>query len=283
MTVDADIHMMPLYVPMPLQNYIWLIINQKTKEAIVIDPGFADPVLAYLQQHQLSLISIWVTHDHHDHVAGVASLKQAYPTALIYAHQAHQLPKGIPADIHVHPHTNDGQQESHAQNINAWQYPVAVWSLEGHKQFHVGYLLKAEKIHVFCGDILFSAGCGRVFSGTVAQLYDSLQRLATLPEDTLFYPTHEFTQKNLAFALSLLPNDVALKQASQQVNTLRQADKPTLPTTLANEKSINLFLRVHEKAVYQAVSNEINQTMSQTNDTRSLAVFTALRKLKDNF
>lgn len=278
-----SLQILPLAVHNHLQNYVWLLVNEQRKEAIAIDPNSADVVTQHLQAQQLTLAAIWITHDHHDHVAGVAALKAEYPHCVLYAHQQHHIPnrsvekreksekpQAVQPDITL----DEGSQ------FEAWGNSVQVWGLEGHKTYHLGYLLTdgAAQQHVFCGDVLFSAGCGRVFSGTVEQLYASVQRLASLADDVLFYPTHEFTLNNLNFALQLLPNDAALQQAKADVQNLYDANLPSLPSTLANEKNINVFLRTDEAAVVAAVQEKCGKQI-----TEPAAVFAELRKLKDVF
>lgn len=152
----------------------------------------------------------------------------------------------------------------------------------GHTDSHLSFLLNMdEKLHVFCGDTLFCGGCGRVFTGTIEQLFTSFQRFNGLPTDTLFYPAHEYTLSNLKFAQSLEPDDNNIQAFIKHCETLRNQQKPTLPTTLAQERLINPFV----KTVNDLPNSLIEGVKKQTNlaDMQSLTLFSALRQLKNNF
>ncbi|UOO93716.1 MULTISPECIES: hydroxyacylglutathione hydrolase [Vitreoscilla] len=245
-------------IPAFNDNYIWLM--QANEQAVCVDPGEAAPVLAYLQQHRLSLHSILITHHHRDHIGGVADLQEAFPDAIIYG----------PEDIAC---VTQAMQEGDVLDVLG--EPVVVWEVPGHTHNHIAYLLTIHGTaapHVFCGDTLFSAGCGRVFCGTIEQLQHSLARFQSLPDATLFYPAHEYTASNLRFALSVEPDNQAAI-AALAVAT----DTPTLPVTLAHEKAINPFLRLDSEQIQQQVAL---QGMSMINDA---AVFASLRQLKNQF
>lgn len=239
-------------------NYIWLL--QAVEQTVCVDPGEAAPVLAYLQQHGLSLHSILITHHHRDHIGGVADLQEAFPDVVVYG------PEDIACVRHV-------VQEGDVLDILNAQ--AQVWEVPGHTHNHIAYLLRTSNNatqHVFCGDTLFSAGCGRVFCGTIEQLQHSLARFQSLPDDTLFYPAHEYTASNLRFALSVEPdNQAAIAALAVATET------PTLPVTLAHEKAINPFFRLHSEQIQQQVAM---QGMSIVNDG---AVFASLRQLKNQF
>jgi len=200
-----------------------------------------------------------VTHPHHDHSGGVQSLKNGFMESPVYGE----------ADIDLATHTvTAGTQFPFGDGL------VTVWATPGHTDRHVSYLLEnAEGLHVFCGDTLFSAGCGRVFTGTIEDLYDSFQRFNQLPEDTLFYPAHEYTAANLRFAEFIEPENPDIQAA------LRAAeDTPTLPVTLAHERKINPFLRVDLPHVRERVEDLVGKQLDS-----GLEVFAALRELKNRF
>lgn len=246
-------------------NYIWALINDSNKQAIVIDPGQAEPVIDYLSQHQLDLIAIWITHHHHDHIGGVGQLREQFPMTHVVAHEEH----GISPDQIV----NEGCR------VNAWKYGVQVWDVSGHTAHHLAYVLDIDgSSHVFCGDTLFSGGCGRVFTGTIEQLYASFKRLNTLPETALFYPAHEYTASNLKFGLSIEPDNTAMREALQMAEQTTAAGNATLPVSLAHERAVNVFLRVDQPSVIAGV-----QAQTELADTQLLTVFAALRELKNNF
>ena len=260
-------------IPAFNDNYIWAIINNDAKQAIIVDAGDAAPVLDFLQKNNLNICQIWVTHHHQDHIGGVAELANIYPNAQIFAH----------VDIHPLVKAKNLQAAREGSELTAWGCPVQVWQVAGHTDNHLAYLLTLEQhLHVFCGDTLFRAGCGRVFTGTIEQLFESFERFAELhDEQTLFYPAHEYTLANLKFAQFIEPNNQVIKQAWEQDSQLRQQNKPTLPTALRDEKAINPFLR----AAIQPSDAMIQTLQSQTGISigRPFEVFKALRQLKDNF
>ena len=213
-------------------NYIWLL--QQGNEAVCIDPGDAAPVIGYLKAHGLVLRQIWITHHHADHTAGLPELIRQFSDCRVYANR----------DI---PHATHTVGEGSRWPL--WQSQVEVWHTPGHTQTHLSYLLQERgQARLFCGDTLFSAGCGRVFDGTPAQLFASLQRINRLPENALLYPAHEYTAANLRFAAHIEPNNPHIAAAQQRADSI-----PTLPVTLAHEKQINPFLRVHLPAVQQRI------------------------------
>lgn len=244
-------------IPAFNDNYIWLIENGS--EAVCVDPGDAAPVSAYLRRKGLALAQIWITHHHHDHTGGVAALKQAFPDCAVYGNRdiaAATVAVGGGARIEF-----DGLQ-------------AEVWATPGHTDKHLGYLLTlSDGLHVFCGDTLFSAGCGRVFTGTVAQLFASFRRYDSLPADTLFYPAHEYTAANLRFAAHIEPDNADIQTALSAA-----AEIPTLPVTLAHERKINPFLRTGRADVAARAAALGGQALSD-----EAAVFAALRELKNRF
>ena len=246
-------------------NYIWALINESNKQAIVIDPGQAAPVIAYLEENELELTSIWTTHHHHDHIGGVAELQESYPMTHLVAHAEHNV--------------DEDQTIKDGSTVSAWGYTAQVWEVFGHTASHVAYVLDIEgRQHCFCGDTLFSAGCGRVFTGTIEQLHDSFKRLDGLTAKTLLYPAHEYTASNLHFGLSIEPNNEAMQQALIQAEEKTAQGMPTLPVTLEHEHAVNVFLRAQEPSVIAGVNSKMDLA-----DENSLTVFTALRELKNDF
>ncbi|KPN74502.1 hydroxyacylglutathione hydrolase [Neisseria sp. 74A18] len=248
-----NIHPIPAFS----DNYIWLVKHQN--EAVCIDPGAADGVLAYLKQHRLTLSQMWITHHHNDHTGGIAALKQAFPECTVYGNR-----DITDADIHV----NEGSQLSFGGNT------VDVWATPGHTDTHLSYVLHiSDGLHVFCGDTLFSAGCGRVFTGTAAQLFASLQRYNSLPEHTLFYPAHEYTASNLRFAAHIEPDNADIQTALDEARHI-----PTLPVSLARERNINPFLRTGRTETAGRA-----RALSGINSQDEVAIFAAMRELKNRF
>jgi len=246
-------------IPAFNDNYIWLIKNSDHRCAVV-DPGDAAPVLAYLQAHQLTLDAILITHHHHDHIGGVAELVRQFPGIDVVG------PANEPVPTLTHP-VSAGDQ------INLFDEVFLVLGLEGHTLGHIGYVGDGK---LFCGDTLFSAGCGRVFEGTMEQMYQSLQKLARLPEETLVYCAHEYTASNVAFALAVEPDNNQLQKYRDEVNRLRAQNQPTLPTTIRRERWINPFLRADEPSVIKSVNN-------RTTQFDPVSIFTALREWKNEF
>lgn len=248
----------------PLQafadNYIWLIDNGR--EALCIDPGEAEPVLTFLDANGLNLSQIWLTHGHNDHIGGVAQLKQRFSGCRVFG----------AADIAVADETLSEGSVVQWQDVRA-----QVWHTPGHTEQHISFIAEISgSLNVFCGDTLFSGGCGRAFTGRPDWLYRSLQRFDTLPENTLFYPAHEYTAANLRFAAHIEPDNADIQAALSAAET--RADKPTLPVDLAHERRINPFLRVHLAAVAQRVAQEYPHTDRQPEN-----VFAALRDWKNRF
>lgn len=252
-------------IPAFTDNYIWALVNDKNKQAIVVDPGQAAPVAEYLQQYGLELIAIWITHHHDDHIGGVSELRELYPMTHVVGGSEH----GVNAD----------QIVKEGSSVNAWGFTVQVWAVPGHTATHLAYVLAdGEQKHVFCGDTLFSGGCGRVFTGSIEQLFESFKRFNKLPKNTLFYPAHEYTASNLRFGLTIEPNNPTMQQTLIEVQALNAEGKPSLPVTLAHEREVNVFLRTEDPNVIEGVERHVSLA-----DNKSLTVFSALRALKDNF
>lgn len=208
-------------------NYIWII--EEGTEAVVVDPGEAEQVMDYLAEKQLQLNSILLTHNHDDHIGGVQKISAKYPDASIYG------PKET-EDIANHI-VVDGD------SFNLLGKNVQVLKTGGHTEGHISFLMDNV---LFCGDALFSAGCGRVFTKDYQAQYDALQKFKQLDDEVQVYAAHEYTQTNLRFAHSMQPSNTAISEALNQVNEMRAKGKPTLPTTIGKEKKINLFLQAEK-------------------------------------
>lgn len=246
-------------IPAFNDNYIWLIQNSDNRCAVV-DPGDANPVLAYLEQHNLTLDTILITHHHNDHTGGIRELAKHYPDIEIIG----------PTHDHV-PYLT--QSVSGGDQIELFGERFWVLGLPGHTLGHIGY---AGDGKLFCGDVLFSGGCGRVFEGTMEQMFTSLEKILALPEETEVYCAHEYTASNIAFAIAVEPNNEQLQIYRDEVIRLRAQNKSTIPTTLRKEKWINPFLRTREASVIKSVANRTAQ-----NDP--ISIFTALREWKNDF
>jgi len=243
-------------------NYIWLLRRPDAAYAVVVDPGDAAPVIRRLRQDGLSLEAILITHKHGDHVGGVSELKRTWPEALVYG------PAGEPIPA-IERALSEGDQVELA-GIGA---EFLVLDVPGHTEGHIAYLGEGS---LFCGDTLFAAGCGRVFSGTHEQLHHSLQRIAALPPDTQIYCAHEYTLDNLGFAAWVEPKNQALAQRRRDAEALRVNERPTVPSRLDLELLTNPFLRSSEPVVIDAAERYTGNRLQSPE-----AVFTAIRTWKD--
>lgn len=241
-------------------NYLWLI--HAGKHALVVDPGDATVVEHALQAAGYQLEGILLTHHHADHVGGALALQQHW-----------QCP--VYAPDHDHPSYNalKAIRVKEGDCIEFASFPdlsCQVMALPGHTLDHIAYYIDHQ--HLFSGDVLFGAGCGRLFEGSPAQMYASLQRIAALPSETLIYPAHEYTAHNIAFASTVEPDNTALQQRAQHSALLRRNQQPTLPTTLALELATNPFLRC----------DPLSQTTGFKHKS-AIAIFTELRTRRNDF
>ena len=256
-------------IPLPAfsDNYLWLW--QQGTQAVVIDPGDATPVLTALARENLALAAILVTHHHADHVGGVAQLHQA-TGAHVYGPAREEVPAPFTPVMS-------------GDTLNLLGQTVQVMDVPGHTAGHVAYFLPTAQPHpvVFCGDTLFSGGCGRIFEGTPAQMLASLDALAALPGDTQVCCAHEYTLGNLRFALAVEPDNTDLQFYTAQCQQRRAKGQPTLPAQLGNELQINPFLRSRHPVVRQAVAQHAQLSLDEENN--DVAVFAALRQWKNDF
>lgn len=253
--------------PLPafVDNYIWMLSASNTEGVFVVDPGDAAVVEAALREHRLSLAGILITHHHFDHTGGVAELIAKRDIA-VYG------PK-VSAITDIDRRLSDGDR------IEVLGHEMRVLEVPGHTLDHIAYYCPdAEPAALFCGDTLFAAGCGRLFEGDARQMWDSLNRLAALPEDTLIYPAHEYTLANLDFALQVEPDSDALLARRKDEQRKREQQRPTLPASLALELVTNPFLRCAESGPRAAASQRSGVDLSERSP---LEIFTELRRWKD--
>ncbi|NMM82476.1 hydroxyacylglutathione hydrolase [Acidovorax sp. SRB_14] len=254
-------------LPLPAfsDNYIWMLHDGR--HALVVDPGEAEPVLQALDRLGLRLQAILVTHHHSDHVGGVQALRKATGAA-VYGPARERIPAPAVA-------LAGGDQ------VEALGLSFAVIDVPGHTAGHIAYhcTLADGAPLLFCGDTLFSGGCGRLFEGTPAQMLASLDALAALPGDTRICCAHEYTLSNLRFAHVVEPGNAALLHHSRECERLRAHNLPTLPSRMALERDINPFLRVRLPAVAAAA----RRRDPSVNTTDAVAVFAALREWKNEF
>jgi len=252
-------------IPLPAfdDNYIWMLHDGQ--QALVVDPGDAQPVFDALQHEGVQLQAILVTHHHGDHTGGVAALR-ASTGATVYGPAREDIPGPLTA-------------LTGGQAVTALGLQFEVIDVPGHTAGHIAYVCAGMGGHplLFCGDTLFSAGCGRLFEGTPAQMLASLNRLAELPPDTRVCCTHEYTLSNLKFALEVDPDNTDLIAYSAHCHALRAQGQPTLPSSIALERKINPFLRSSEPALIAAARRFDAASVEQN------GAFATLRQWKNQY
>ncbi len=247
-------------IPALQDNYIWAIHNDT--HVAIVDPGEAAPVLDFLRRTGLQLTAILCTHRHHDHIGGITELREVYNVPVYGCSH----PKN--------PHITHPLRENDQLMLTAPAIEFRIWEVPGHINDHIAYITPGA---VFCGDVMFGAGCGRNFEGTLEQLHHSLQRLATLPDDTLVYCAHEYTALDLPFALACEPDNPDIAGRIKETRELDDAHQPTVPFTIGLEKATNPFLRLHQPQLLETLRTHGWPCRSD------LGTFTALRNWRDHF
>lgn len=242
-------------------NYIWCL--QNSRYAAVVDPGDAEPVIAHLRSTGLQLIAVLATHHHADHVGGAALLSRQYSVP-VYG------PAGESIAAMTHP-----LRECDQLRLAELDAAFDVLDIPGHTAGHIAYVGHGL---LFCGDTLFSVGCGRLFEGTPEQMTTSLDKLAGLPGSTKMYCGHEYTTANIKFALAVEPGNTALRQRLAEVDAALAQGKPSLPSRISDELDTNPFLRTLVPDVAAAAARHANQSLPDR-----VAVFAALRAWKNTF
>ncbi|MBY0545315.1 MAG: hydroxyacylglutathione hydrolase [Gammaproteobacteria bacterium] len=250
-----------LYVKIFTDNYIWILVNNENHHCVIVDPGDAEPLLNFVQTQQLIPIAILITHHHRDHSAGIADIVSQYNIP-VYG--------SIQSQLNEITHPVD---ETSLITFEKSDMVFNVMSIPGHTLDHIGYIFHDV---LFCGDTLFSGGCGKVFEGSYEQMFSSLNKIAALPDETKIYCTHEYTLSNLLFAYKIDPENIDLNQYITLIKEKIKKGLITLPSTLELEKRINPFLRCDNAAF---VTQLEKQADIKFND--SLAVFRYIRELKN--
>jgi len=248
-------------------NYAYLIVDPATRDAAVVDCAEAQPVLAEVQRRSVRLTSVLATHHHYDHVGGNRDLLAAIPTLRIY---------GSTDDAERIPGITDRLRDG--DEVSVGKLRARVIFIPAHTSGHVAYHF-SEAGSVFTGDTLFAGGCGRLFEGDAAQMMRSLGLLAALPDDTRVYCGHEYTEKNLRFAAMLEPGNRRLAEKLRSVEALRAQGRPTIPSTIADEKATNPFLRTASAELESSVRKRVPNVPPGD----AVALFAAVRALKDRF
>jgi hydroxyacylglutathione hydrolase len=245
-------------------NYIWMIHGERDRVRVAaVDPGQASPVISALEQHHWQLGAILITHHHPDHVGGVSELVARFAVP-VYGPAGETIPErtvSVAGGAHVH--------------LEGLDLDFEVLDIPGHTRGHVAYCGHGA---LFCGDTLFSAGCGRLFEGTPAQMQHSLKALRELPPETRVYCGHEYTINNLRFALAVEPENDATREYLETAKDLRSKGRPTLPSNMALEIAVNPFLRWDEPTVQKSAERKAGRSLDNP-----VEVFATIRQWKDGF
>ncbi len=248
-------------IPCLNDNYSYLISDDQTNTIAIIDPSEFGPCDRKIKQKYNKLDFILNTHHHFDHVGGNAELKKKYGSKII----------GFGKDKNRIPEIDILLKDSQKFKIGELNFKTIF--IPGHTSGHIAFYFEKEKV-IFTGDTLFSLGCGRIFEGTYQQMFDSLNKIKNLPEDTRIYCGHEYTKNNLGFCLKYNPNNNYLKDKEKVIDAKIKENKPTIPSTIRDEIQTNIFLRYDDLDVKSVLN------LKKASD---LEIFTKLRDLKDNF
>lgn len=252
-------------IPAFQDNYIWAIVSAGENEFAVVDPGDPTPVVEYAQSHGLNLTHILVTHHHPDHTGGLASLAEKYDPIIFGPRPSHI--KGITDYV------------ADADTIELFGASFSVLEVPGHTLDHIAYYSDdTVPPTLFCGDTLFAGGCGRLFEGTPAMMFESLSRLTALTDNTAVYCTHEYTMANLKFAAAVDAHNATLQSRIIAEQAKRDQAQPTLPSNIGLERATNPFLRCDDAQIIKQLKSQGSTALDSSVD-----VFAALRAWKDNF
>ncbi len=246
-------------IPALTDNYIWTLTDDAGC-CLIVDPGEARPLIEKIEANRWTPVAVLLTHHHQDHTGGVAELLQRYPQLEVYGPQE-TAAKGAQHIVHE------------GETVTLLGLPFQVIATPGHTLGHISYY---STPYLFCGDTMFSGGCGRLFEGSAEQMFHSFQKLNQLPADTLICCAHEYTLSNMKFAAAILPHDPKILARYQEIKDLRAENRTTLPTKLALEREINLFLRTQDADLQKALAINVESApLWQT--------FAELRNKKDQF
>ena len=260
-----------LYAPQPLMpasirisglpafsdNYIWVGYRKPGQSCFVVDPGDPDVVLNWLEKNNHRLTDILITHHHLDHIGGIGQLKKAFPAAQVYGPATEDI-QGIDRRL------REGDE------IIVADCRIRIHFVPGHTAGHIAYHLTDDDA-LFCGDTLFSGGCGRLFEGTPEQMTKAMAKFAELPSATKVYCAHEYTQSNLDFAIEVEPDNNILRDYRQRVQGLRGDSRPTIPSTIGLERDINPFMRVRLPSIINAARRQAPSLGIDLTDQKDLS------------
>ena len=222
-------------IPVLSDNYVWLVHEPESQETMVVDPAVSEPVLAEAEKRGWTITQIWNTHWHPDHTGGNAAIKEATGCHIT----------GPEAERERIP-TLDTMVKG-GDTVALGAVTAEVIDVPAHTAGHIAFHIPSENV-AFVGDTLFAMGCGRLFEGTAAQMYDNMRKLEALPDSTKIYCAHEYTQSNGEYALAAEPDNLAIKERMAEVLTLRARGEATVPTTIRQERATNPFMRARSVA-----------------------------------
>jgi hydroxyacylglutathione hydrolase len=245
-------------------NYIWLLYDASSRQAFVVDPGDAQPVIDTLESMQLELVGILVTHHHFDHTGGVQALCAKYQPVVYGPHNPEIK--------------NIGHRLGAGDTLDVMGMGFDVLEVPGHTLDHIAYVHRGDSPVVFCGDTLFAGGCGRLFEGNPAMMLQSLESLAALAPSTRVYCAHEYTLSNLAFARAVEPDNAPLGDRIAAAEATRKRGEPTVPSDIALELATNPFLRCNDKSLQSSLNHQ-----GKLQGDSTVEVFATVRGWKDVF
>jgi hydroxyacylglutathione hydrolase len=254
---EMEIHQ----IPVMSDNYVYLLHDKATGQTGVVDPAVTDPVLAALKEKGWTLSHVLNTHHHGDHTGGNLELKAATGCTIVGAKADAERIPGI--DIEV----GDGD------TFELGSQKAKIFDVPGHTRGHIAFWFEDAQA-LFCGDTLFALGCGRLFEGSPAQMWESLQKFLALPDETRVYCAHEYTQSNARFAITVEPDNQMLMSRAAQIDNLRAQGVPTVPSTIGEERATNPFMRPDSEALKRTIG---------LIDAGVVDVLAETRRLKDNF